>query len=52
MEAVRELDKDDFTRSTEKKWEEAFEMWCQSNHHHNSKWRDGDSDEDVRKGIV
>ena len=48
MESVRELDKDSFTRSTERRWEEAFEVMCQSNHH-NSKRKAGDSDaiEDV-----
>ena len=51
MESVRELDKDSFTLSTEKRWEEAFETWCQSTHH-NSKWKAGGSDDDVTKDIV
>ena len=48
MESVRELDKDSFTRSTEKRWEEAFETMCQSNHH-NPRRKAGDSNaiEDV-----
>ena len=48
MESVRELEKDSFTRSTEKRWEEAFEMLCQSTQH-NSKRKAGGSDaiEDV-----
>ena len=48
MESVRELDKDSFTRSTEKRWEEAFEMMCQSNHHHpKRKAEDSNAIEDV-----
>ena len=43
MESVRELEKDSFTRSTEKRWEEAFEMMCQSTQH-NSKRKAGGSD--------
>ncbi len=43
MESVRELDKDSFTRSTEKRWEEAFETLCQSTHH-NLKRKAGGSD--------
>lgn len=50
MESVRELDKDSFILSTEKRWEEAFETWCQSTHH-NSKRKAGDSD-DATKDIV
>lgn len=49
MESVRELDKDSFTISTEKRWEEAFETWCQSTHH-NSKWKPGNND-DATKDI-
>lgn len=33
MESVRELDRDSFARSTERRWEEAFEMMCQSTQH-------------------
>lgn len=43
MDSVRELDKDSFTRSTERRWEEAFEMMCQTPHH-DSKRKTGDSD--------
>ena len=49
MESVRELDKDSFIISTEKRWEEAFETWYQSTHH-NSKQKAGDSD--ATKDIV
>ena len=43
MESVRELDKDSFTRSTEKRWEEAYQTWCQSTYH-NSERKAGGSD--------
>ena len=51
MESIRELDKDEFTLETEKRWEEAFEMWCQSRQH-NEEWGAGDSDDDAKKDIV
>lgn len=43
MESVRELEKDSFTRSTEKRWEEAFEMMCQSTQQ-NARRKAGGSD--------
>ena len=43
MESVRELEKDSFTISTERRWEEAFETWCQSTHH-NPKRKAGSSE--------
>ena len=43
MESVRELEKDSFTISTERRWEEAFEAMCQSTHH-NSKRKVGSSE--------